>query len=48
MWVISYNLCIGIDTTEHIGGRLVRRVLRYKLPLHRKVKNLGFRVTNLV
>lgn len=42
MWVISYNLCLGIDATEHVGGRLIRWVLRDKLPLHSKVKNMRF------
>lgn len=38
---INY-LCLGIDAPQHVGGSLVRRILRHELTLHSKVKNLRF------
>ena len=46
MWVIRYYLCLWIDATEHLGGRLVRRVLRHEFALHRKIKDLGLQIGN--
>ena len=42
MWGIGYYLGLRIDTSEHLGGRFVRRVLRHKFALHREVENLRF------
>jgi len=40
---INY-LCLGIDAPQHVGGSLVRRILRHELTLHSKVENLGFSI----
>ena len=48
MLVISYNPGLGIDAAKHVGGRLVRRVLRHEFTLHSEVENFGFGSINFL